>query len=79
MHGPEPVGWMLVALCGTVGVYCLRQARDGAPGRRREAAGEAVMGLGMAVMALPASAVEPPPPPTGTMRHRPRGRPPRRR
>ncbi|MGY1452745.1 DUF5134 domain-containing protein [Streptomyces sp. SS8] len=62
MHGPEPVGWMLVVLCGAVGVYCLRQTRGGTPGQRREAAGEAVMGLGMAVMALPASAVDPLPP-----------------
>ncbi|MFP8886353.1 DUF5134 domain-containing protein [Streptomyces mangrovi] len=62
MHGPEPVGWMLVALCGAVGAYCLRRTRGGTPGQRREAAGEAVMGLGMAVMALPASAVDPPPP-----------------
>ncbi|MFH0241359.1 DUF5134 domain-containing protein [Streptomyces sp. HK10] len=62
MYGPEPVGWMLVALCGAVGTYCLRRTRGGTPGQRREAAGEAVMGLGMAVMALPASAVDPPPP-----------------
>ncbi|WP_101255999.1 DUF5134 domain-containing protein [Streptomyces barkulensis] len=62
MHGPEPVGWMLVVLCGAVGAYCLRRTRGGTPGQRREAAGEAVMGLGMAVMALPASAVAPPPP-----------------
>ncbi|WP_410535352.1 DUF5134 domain-containing protein [Streptomyces sp. KL2] len=61
MHGPEPVGWMLAALCGGVGAYCLRRMRGGTPGQRREAAGEAVMALGMAVMALPASAVEPPP------------------
>ncbi|MDG9701029.1 DUF5134 domain-containing protein [Streptomyces sp. DH37] len=62
MHGPEPVGWMLVALCGGVGAYCLRRVRGGTPGQRRAAAGEALMGFGMAAMALPASAAEPLPP-----------------
>ncbi|HEX5566579.1 MAG TPA: DUF5134 domain-containing protein [Streptomyces sp.] len=62
MHGPELVGWLLVALCGGSGAYCLPLLRGGTPGQRRTAAGEALMGFGMAVMALPASAVEPPPP-----------------
>ncbi|GAA2422951.1 DUF5134 domain-containing protein [Streptomyces macrosporus] len=62
MHGPEPVGWLLVALCGGVGAYCLLRMRDGTPRQRRTAAGEAFMGFGMAVMALPASAVDPLPP-----------------
>lgn len=62
MHGPEPVGWMLVALCGGVGASCLWRLRDGPSGRRRAAAGEALMGFGMAAMAVPASAVEPLPP-----------------
>jgi hypothetical protein len=53
---------MLVALCGGVGAYCLRRVRGGTPGQRRAAAGEALMGFGMAAMALPASAAEPLPP-----------------
>nr|WP_155074082.1 DUF5134 domain-containing protein [Streptomyces taklimakanensis] len=53
---------MLVALCGGVGAACLWRLRDGPPERRRAAAGEAPMGLGMAVMAVPTSALEPPPP-----------------
>lgn len=63
MHGPELIGWLLVALCGSAGAYCLSRMRGGAPDRRRAAAGEALMGFGMAAMALPASAVEPLPPP----------------
>lgn len=60
MHGPELVGWMLVALCGGVGASCLRPLRGCGPGRRA-AAGEALMGFGMAVMAVPAPPVQPPP------------------
>ncbi|GAA2402689.1 DUF5134 domain-containing protein [Streptomyces glaucosporus] len=56
------VGWLLVVLCGGVGAYCLLHMRGGTPGQRRTAAGEALMGFGMAVMALPASAAEPLPP-----------------
>ncbi|GGY93692.1 DUF5134 domain-containing protein [Streptomyces avidinii] len=40
--------WLLVLLCAVSGAYCLRQVR-GSGG----AAGEAVMGFGMALMALP--------------------------
>ncbi|MFB7169318.1 DUF5134 domain-containing protein [Streptomyces sp. NPDC056254] len=41
--------WLMVLLCAVSGAYCLRRIRgwDGA------AAGEAVMGFGMAVMAVP--------------------------
>ncbi|MEE1940756.1 DUF5134 domain-containing protein [Streptomyces sp. TRM 70361] len=60
MHGPEPVGWPLAALCAAVGAYCLLRMRDGGPGQRRTAAGEALMGFGMAVMVLPAPAPLPP-------------------
>ncbi|WP_031510361.1 DUF5134 domain-containing protein [Streptomyces megasporus] len=63
MHGPELVGWLLVALCASAGAYCLLRMRDGTPEQRRTDAGEAFMGFGMAVMALPASVVEPLPPP----------------
>ncbi|MCU4745934.1 MULTISPECIES: DUF5134 domain-containing protein [unclassified Streptomyces] len=55
MHeGPVVVGWLLVALCGSTGLYCLYRAVAG-PGRgaRRPAGVEGAMGLGMAVMAVP--------------------------
>ncbi|UNO38936.1 DUF5134 domain-containing protein [Streptomyces sp. MST-110588] len=57
MHGPPWLGWPLVLLCAAAGAYCLSRARTGTPEQRREARGEALMGLGMAAMALPASAV----------------------
>lgn len=41
--------WLLVILCAVSGAYCLRRAR----GRGGAAAGEAVMGFGMALMAVP--------------------------
>ncbi|MGP3967722.1 DUF5134 domain-containing protein [Streptomyces sp. 6N223] len=51
MHGPEPVGWLLVALgCGTGG-YCLLRLRGVRAWWRQGAAAEGVMGLGMAAMA----------------------------
>jgi hypothetical protein len=50
MHGPSLVAWLLVALSAAAAVSCL--ARD-------EARGEAVMGAGMAVMALPVSVLDP--------------------
>ena len=53
MHGPVLVGWLLVGLCGATGGYCLTRLRAGRP---RTGAAEAAMGLGMAVMALPAGA-----------------------
>ncbi|MEV7561458.1 DUF5134 domain-containing protein [Streptomyces sp. NPDC089795] len=40
--------WLLVLLCAVSGAYCLRRAR-----RSGGAAGEAVMGFGMALMAVP--------------------------
>ncbi|MFD7443720.1 DUF5134 domain-containing protein [Streptomyces sp. NPDC059909] len=61
MHGPAMSGWLLVALCAASGAYCLLRVRSG-PGEERGAAGgEAVMGFGMAAMALPAAVVPPPP------------------
>lgn len=52
MHGAAVVSWLLVALCGATGVYCLAVGRAGGaePGAARI---EAVMGLSMAAMALP--------------------------
>lgn len=54
MHEPPLVSWLLVALCTATGVYCLLTMRAGAAGERRAAGGDALMGLGMAAMALPA-------------------------
>ncbi|MFH9868401.1 DUF5134 domain-containing protein [Streptomyces lydicus] len=60
MHGPPLVGWLLVLLCTGAGVYCLALAHRAPSGQRAETRGEALMALGMAAMALPASAVAPP-------------------
>ena len=51
MHGPASSGWLLVALCAVTGAYCLLRMRSG---------GEALMGFGMAVMAVPAAVFTPP-------------------
>ncbi|WP_129837855.1 DUF5134 domain-containing protein [Streptomyces sp. RFCAC02] len=57
MHGPVLVCWLLVALCGTTGAFCVLRTRRTA-GTDRQAAGvEAAMGLAMAVMAVPATAL----------------------
>ncbi|MEU3074124.1 DUF5134 domain-containing protein [Streptomyces laurentii] len=70
MHGPTVSGWLLVVLCGASGVYCLARmarmtrlsrGRDGHPAREpAEAGSEALMGFGMAAMALPAAVLTPP-------------------
>ncbi|MFI8521997.1 DUF5134 domain-containing protein [Streptomyces sp. NPDC085481] len=60
MHGPGPSGWLLVALCAAGGAYCLLRMRRSAGRERRAAGSEAVMGFGMAAMALPAAALTPP-------------------
>ncbi|MFD7664258.1 DUF5134 domain-containing protein [Streptomyces sp. NPDC059788] len=60
MHGPPWVGWLLVLLCAGAGAYCLSSVRRGTAAQQREARGEALMGLGMAAMAVPASAVAQP-------------------
>ncbi|AOR35883.1 DUF5134 domain-containing protein [Streptomyces fodineus] len=60
MHGPVPAAWLLVALCATTGAYCLLRMRSDVEEQRRAAGGEAVMGFGMAVMAVPAAAFSPP-------------------
>ncbi|MFI1657171.1 DUF5134 domain-containing protein [Streptomyces sp. NPDC020472] len=60
MHGPALSGWLLVALCAATGVYCLLRTRVCDGEERRAAVGEAVMGFGMAAMALPAAALTPP-------------------
>ncbi|MFD0366836.1 DUF5134 domain-containing protein [Streptomyces sp. NPDC059071] len=60
MHGPALSGWLLVVLCAASGVYCLLRVRGSTGAERRAAGGEAVMGFGMAAMALPAAALSPP-------------------
>ncbi|WP_030544196.1 DUF5134 domain-containing protein [Streptomyces albus] len=57
MHGPPLIGWLLTALCGACAVHGLLRMRAGPAARRAEAGGEALMGLGMAVMAVPVAAV----------------------
>ncbi|WP_066949281.1 DUF5134 domain-containing protein [Streptomyces lushanensis] len=60
MHGPAAAGWLLVALCAATGGYCLLRMRSGVAEQRRWAGSEALMGFGMAVMAVPAAVVPPP-------------------
>ncbi|MGI5484100.1 DUF5134 domain-containing protein [Streptomyces lavendofoliae] len=60
MHGPAMSGWLLVALCVVAGAYCLARTRSVRGAERRAALDEALMGFGMAVMAVPAAAVAPP-------------------
>ncbi|MFD6892349.1 DUF5134 domain-containing protein [Streptomyces sp. NPDC059957] len=56
MHGPATSlstsvsAWLLVLLCAVSGAYCLRRAGRAGGG---PAAGEAAMGFGMALMAVP--------------------------
>ncbi|MFD1657691.1 DUF5134 domain-containing protein [Streptomyces caeni] len=61
MHGPASPGWLLVALCAATGAYCLLRLRSSVEEQRRTAGGEAVMGFGMALMAVPATVAVPPP------------------
>ncbi|MFD8074840.1 DUF5134 domain-containing protein [Streptomyces sp. NPDC059718] len=64
MHGPPLVAWLLVVLGAATGAYCLFRTRRGCPGtgpdQRRVARAEALMGMGMAVMAVPVSVLDPP-------------------
>ncbi|MFH9959441.1 DUF5134 domain-containing protein [Streptomyces roseolus] len=60
MHGPALSGWLLVALCAVVGAYCALRTRASAGEERRSARAEAVMGFGMAAMALPPAVLTPP-------------------
>lgn len=54
MHGPPLAGLLLTALGAGVAGLCLLRMRAVAAEERRAAAGDALMGLGMAAMALPA-------------------------
>ncbi|MGR8011959.1 DUF5134 domain-containing protein [Streptomyces hypolithicus] len=60
MHGQAMSGWLLVALCAATGAYCVLRLRSGRGEHREGAGGEALMGFGMAAMALPAAVVAPP-------------------
>ncbi|MFE9609669.1 DUF5134 domain-containing protein [Streptomyces sp. NPDC006012] len=60
MHGPASPGWLLVALCAVTGAYCLVRMRSAVAEQRRSAGGEALMGFGMAAMAVPATVYTPP-------------------
>ncbi|MFF7674518.1 DUF5134 domain-containing protein [Actinacidiphila glaucinigra] len=64
MHGPPLVAWLLVVLGTATGAYCLFRTRLGCPGtgpdERRVARAEALMGMGMAAMAVPVSVLDPP-------------------
>ncbi|MEU9093561.1 DUF5134 domain-containing protein [Streptomyces sp. NPDC048428] len=60
MHGPAMSGWLLMALCAVTGAYCLLRARGRSGEERRTARAEALMGFGMAAMAVPAAVVAPP-------------------
>ncbi|GAA2340760.1 DUF5134 domain-containing protein [Streptomyces kunmingensis] len=61
MHGPLSAAWLLVALCAATGAYCLLRMRSRVEEQRRTAGDEALMGFGMALMALPAAVLTPPP------------------
>ncbi|MCX4967843.1 DUF5134 domain-containing protein [Streptomyces sp. NBC_00654] len=60
MHGPALTGWLLMVLCGVTGAYCLLRTRSGGPQERSTARAEALMGFGMAAMAVPAAVLTPP-------------------
>lgn len=60
MHGPMSAAWLLVALCAATGAYCLLRMRSRVEDQRRTAGGEALMGFGMALMAVPAAVLAPP-------------------
>lgn len=60
MHGPGTSGWLLTALCALTGAYCLLRTRGTSGEARRGARAEAVMGFGMAAMALPTAVLTPP-------------------
>nr|WP_203593746.1 DUF5134 domain-containing protein [Streptomyces sp. SID9124] len=49
-----------MVLCAVTGSYCLLRTRTGSEEERRTARAEALMGFGMAAMAVPAAAVAPP-------------------
>ncbi|MGP9022229.1 DUF5134 domain-containing protein [Streptomyces sp. BR1] len=60
MHGSALSSWLLVAVCAAAGAYCLMRLRSDCERARSAAGGEAVMGFGMAAMAVPAAFATPP-------------------
>jgi hypothetical protein len=60
VHEAASPGWLLVALCAATGGYCLLRMRSSVDEQRRAAGGEALMGFGMAAMAVPATVFTPP-------------------
>jgi hypothetical protein len=58
VHGPPLVGWLLVALCAATGAYCLARMRAGGTAEATATGGDALMGLGMAVMAVPTAVLD---------------------
>ncbi|WP_189528488.1 DUF5134 domain-containing protein [Streptomyces sindenensis] len=60
MHGGAATGWLLMVLCAVSGAYCLPRTRTGTRRERRAARSEALMGFGMAAMAVPAAVLSPP-------------------
>ncbi|MEU3655339.1 DUF5134 domain-containing protein [Streptomyces sp. NPDC032161] len=60
MHGPVMSGWLLMALCALTGAYCLLRTRGETGEGRRAARAEALMGFGMAAMAVPTAVMTPP-------------------
>jgi hypothetical protein len=60
VHGPASPGWLLVALCAATGAYCLLRMRSAVEDQRRAAGADALMGFGMAAMAVPAAVFTPP-------------------
>ncbi len=60
MHGPAVLAWLLAAITTAAGAHCLHRLREPSCGRPRHQesdAAEALMGVGMAAMAVTGSAV----------------------
>ncbi|MER6618061.1 DUF5134 domain-containing protein [Streptomyces xantholiticus] len=55
MHGAALPGWLLMMLCAATGAYCLVRMRSCPGPAGADAGGEALMGFGMAAMAVPAA------------------------
>ncbi|MFC5904787.1 DUF5134 domain-containing protein [Streptomyces zhihengii] len=55
MHQPTVPGWLLMVSCLATGAYCLLRMRRCRGPAREAAGGEALMGFGMAAMAVPAA------------------------
>jgi hypothetical protein len=63
MNGPPLVGWLLVVISTATGISCLLRVRPSAgcattSGERHSARAEGLMGIGMGLMAVPASVLD---------------------